>query len=149
MLARYATFLCHNTEFLMKEEISKIFVRLMQSKSMGKFEYFISFPKIFAEALIHLTSDRKCNIPGCGLPPMGYETPNGNVSHLQYLIPNIQVLTHYDLMDLGVDFCESEFNVPHSEIEKCISDILDHTQGPAYRSILDECLKLGKDMVGW
>ncbi len=149
MLARYATVLCHNTEFLMKEEICKIFKSLMKSKCVGKFEYYISFPKIFAEALIHLTSDRNCNIPGCGLPPMGYETTNGNVSHLQHLIPNIQVLTHFDLMDLGDDFSESEFIVPHSDIEKCISDILDHTQGPAYRSILDECLNLGKDLVGW
>ena len=148
-LSQYATVLCDNTEFLLKEEIIQIFRTLLEMKNVGKYEYYISFPKIFAAAIMHMESDCSCRLPGCMIPLHGQATKEDGSSHIQLLTPRILALTVYDLMDLGLDFNESSLPVSTSDVHQCMSDIFHFTQGPAYRSILDECLNVGKDLVGW
>ncbi len=121
----------------------------MEMKKVGKYEYYISFPTIFAEAIMHMESDESCRVRGCLNAFPEQVTKEDCCSHIELLAPRIQALTVYDLMDLGLDFNESSIPVSTCDVHKCMADIFHFTQGPAYRGILDECFRLGKDMVGW
>ncbi len=150
----YAFALRDNTHDLVGEDIRRIFKRkFIRAQVSSYYDLRSQFPLIFAESVSHFKENKLCTLPNC--KPYRYEPSEEDevslpdptsVSHWEMVSLQIQGMTALDLITYG--YGDEDVNdIPLRDVENEMKITIEHTQDTPYRTILEDCMADGLDIV--
>ncbi len=153
---RYTSLLSENLKFMVKEEITDIFKFMLRHSSLTKYDFFCGFPSLFGKAVAHFEKNEPCATEGCKPVPDPREDEEENPqadlpppSHILFVKQKIQCFTAMDLMiEEDLDYVENGLVIPMSDVDYGVARMLAGTQEPYFKELVDDCIRVGRSIVG-